>query len=91
LKWVNGIAERGYLIGNPNGRIGERWRDTLGLADMVNHEGCFITKRGIEGEEIATEYSHTRNLGCGGLGISIIKAMKWIVDQGECGSDKVRR
>jgi hypothetical protein len=40
-KWLY----RGYLIGDFNGNIGGRWRDTLSPADMPGYEGSFAMSR----------------------------------------------
>jgi hypothetical protein len=36
---------RGYLVGNLNGNIGGRWRDTTTPPDMPGYEGCFAMSR----------------------------------------------
>uniref|UniRef100_A0A8H8CFX1 Uncharacterized protein n=1 Tax=Psilocybe cubensis TaxID=181762 RepID=A0A8H8CFX1_PSICU len=40
-KWLY----RGYLIGNTNGNLAGRWRDTLSPADVPGYEGCFVMSR----------------------------------------------
>jgi len=40
-KWLY----RGYLVGNENGNLGGRWRDTLSPADVPGYEGCFVMSR----------------------------------------------
>ncbi|PPQ80352.1 hypothetical protein CVT25_003635 [Psilocybe cyanescens] len=37
-KWLY----RGYLVGNANGNLAGRWRDTLSPADVPGYEGCFV-------------------------------------------------
>ncbi|KAF8549841.1 hypothetical protein OG21DRAFT_1469523 [Imleria badia] len=36
---------RGYLVGNVNGHISGRWRDTLSPSDVPGYEGCFVMSR----------------------------------------------
>ncbi|TFK71191.1 hypothetical protein BDN72DRAFT_817787 [Pluteus cervinus] len=36
---------RGYLVGNANGNLAGRWRDTLSPANMPGYEGCFTMSR----------------------------------------------
>ncbi|KAH9943910.1 hypothetical protein B0H21DRAFT_709738 [Amylocystis lapponica] len=36
---------RGYMVGNVNGNLAGRWRDTLSPADVPGYEGCFIMSR----------------------------------------------
>ncbi|KAF8439994.1 hypothetical protein L210DRAFT_3541394 [Boletus edulis BED1] len=36
---------RGYLVGNVNGHISGRWRDTLSPSDLPGYEGCFVMSR----------------------------------------------
>ncbi|KAF9484156.1 hypothetical protein BDN70DRAFT_826067 [Pholiota conissans] len=40
-KWLY----RGYLVGNANGNLGGRWRDTLSPSDVPGYEGCFVMSR----------------------------------------------
>ncbi|KAJ6625941.1 hypothetical protein B0H10DRAFT_1999553 [Mycena sp. CBHHK59/15] len=40
-KWVY----RGYLVGNVNGNLAGRWRDTLSPAAVPGYEGCFLMSR----------------------------------------------
>ncbi|PPQ95781.1 hypothetical protein CVT26_015921 [Gymnopilus dilepis] len=40
-KWLY----RGYLVGNANGNLAGRWRDTLSPADVPGYEGCFFMSR----------------------------------------------
>jgi len=40
-KWLY----RGYLIGNAEGHIAGRWRDTLSPANVPGYEGCFAMSR----------------------------------------------
>ncbi|PFH48855.1 hypothetical protein AMATHDRAFT_148969 [Amanita thiersii Skay4041] len=40
-KWLY----RGYLVGNVNGNLAGRWRDTLSPADVPGYEGCFVMSR----------------------------------------------
>ncbi|RDB17639.1 hypothetical protein Hypma_001088 [Hypsizygus marmoreus] len=40
-KWLY----RGYLVGNVNGNLAGRWRDTLTPTDMQGYEGCFAMSR----------------------------------------------
>ncbi|PCH43130.1 hypothetical protein WOLCODRAFT_164259 [Wolfiporia cocos MD-104 SS10] len=36
---------RGYLVGNANGNLSGRWRDTLSPPDVPGYEGCFLMSR----------------------------------------------
>ncbi|KIJ18312.1 hypothetical protein PAXINDRAFT_167501 [Paxillus involutus ATCC 200175] len=36
---------RGYLVGNVNGHISGRWRDTLSPSYVSGYEGCFVMSR----------------------------------------------
>jgi hypothetical protein len=40
-KWLY----RGYLIGNVDGHLCGRWRDTVSGADVAGYEGCFTMSR----------------------------------------------
>ncbi|GBE86926.1 hypothetical protein BKA93DRAFT_389613 [Sparassis latifolia] len=40
-KWVY----RAYIVGNANGNLSGRWRDTLSPPDVLGYEGCFIMSR----------------------------------------------
>ncbi|KAJ8073012.1 hypothetical protein PM082_019880 [Marasmius tenuissimus] len=40
-KWLY----RGYLVGNVNGNLAGRWRDTLSPVDVPGYEGCFTMSR----------------------------------------------
>ncbi|KAF7369815.1 hypothetical protein MVEN_00314200 [Mycena venus] len=40
-KWIY----RGYLVGNINGNLAGRWRDTLSPAAVPGYEGCFLMTR----------------------------------------------
>ncbi|KAF8889100.1 hypothetical protein BD779DRAFT_1611184 [Infundibulicybe gibba] len=40
-KWLY----RGYLVGDVNGNLAGRWRDTLSPADVPGYEGCFTMSR----------------------------------------------
>ncbi|CAA7262021.1 unnamed protein product [Cyclocybe aegerita] len=40
-KWLY----RGYLVGNTNGNLAGRWRDTLSPAEVPGYEGCFVMSR----------------------------------------------
>ncbi|KAK2460389.1 hypothetical protein APHAL10511_007554 [Amanita phalloides] len=40
-KWLY----RGYLVGNVNGNLAGRWRDTLSPVDVPGYEGCFVMSR----------------------------------------------
>ncbi|KAF8628574.1 hypothetical protein AX17_005970 [Amanita inopinata Kibby_2008] len=40
-KWLY----RGYLVGNLNGNLAGRWRDTLSTASVAGYEGCFVMSR----------------------------------------------
>jgi len=40
-KWLY----RGYLVGNINGNLGGRWRDTLSPVEMPGYEGTFAMSR----------------------------------------------
>ncbi|KAI0830278.1 hypothetical protein BC628DRAFT_1313421 [Trametes gibbosa] len=36
---------RGFMVGNSEGNISGRWRDTLSPADVLGYEGCFVMNR----------------------------------------------
>ncbi|EIW76650.1 hypothetical protein CONPUDRAFT_139394 [Coniophora puteana RWD-64-598 SS2] len=36
---------RGYLVGNVNGNLSGRWRDTLSPTEVPGYEGCFVMSR----------------------------------------------
>jgi hypothetical protein len=36
---------RGYLVGNANGRLVGRWRETASPVDYPGYEGCFVMRR----------------------------------------------
>ncbi|KAI0673134.1 hypothetical protein C8Q78DRAFT_1022947 [Trametes maxima] len=36
---------RGYMIGNAEGNLSGRWRDTLSPPDVLGYEGCFVMSR----------------------------------------------
>ncbi|TCD67735.1 hypothetical protein EIP91_011977 [Steccherinum ochraceum] len=40
-KWLY----RGYLVGDKNGNLSGRWRDTLTLPHVAGYEGCFVMSR----------------------------------------------
>ena len=36
---------RGFLVGNAEGNLSGRWRDTLSPPDVLGYEGCFVMSR----------------------------------------------
>ncbi|CAL1698286.1 unnamed protein product [Somion occarium] len=36
---------RGYMVGDANGNLSGRWRDTLTLPEVAGYEGCFVMSR----------------------------------------------
>ncbi|EIW56489.1 uncharacterized protein TRAVEDRAFT_170434 [Trametes versicolor FP-101664 SS1] len=36
---------RGFLVGNAEGNLSGRWRDTLSPTDVLGYEGCFVMNR----------------------------------------------
>ncbi|KAI0354271.1 hypothetical protein OH77DRAFT_1426339 [Trametes cingulata] len=36
---------RGYMVGNAEGNLSGRWRDTLSPPDVLGYEGCFVMSR----------------------------------------------
>lgn len=36
---------RGYLVGDANGNISGRWRDTMSPVEVPGYEGCFVMSR----------------------------------------------
>ncbi|KAI0742868.1 hypothetical protein C8Q80DRAFT_1191188 [Daedaleopsis nitida] len=36
---------RGFMVGNAEGNLSGRWRDTLSPTDMLGYEGCFVMSR----------------------------------------------
>jgi len=40
-KWLYG----GYLVGNVNGQLAGRWRDTISPVEVPGYEGCFNMNR----------------------------------------------
>ncbi|KAI0772434.1 hypothetical protein BD413DRAFT_545404 [Trametes elegans] len=36
---------RGYMVGNAQGNLSGRWRDTLSPSDVPGYEGCFVMSR----------------------------------------------
>ena len=36
---------RGYMIGDTNGNLSGRWRDTLTVPQEAGYEGCFVMSR----------------------------------------------
>lgn len=36
---------RGFMVGNAEGNLSGRWRDTLSPSDVLGYEGCFVMSR----------------------------------------------
>lgn len=36
---------RSYMVGNAEGNLSGRWRDTLSPPDVLGYEGCFVMSR----------------------------------------------